>query len=56
MIDRGPGLIVQCIGAADVIAAVRVARAQRLQVAVKAAATPSLAAPTATAAWHSTCL
>lgn len=37
MIDRKPGLIVQCAGAADVIAAVRFAHAHGLLVAVKGA-------------------
>lgn len=35
MIDRRPGLIVQCVGAADVIAAVRFAHASNLLVAVR---------------------
>ena len=38
LIDRRPGLIVRCTGAADVIAAVNVAREQNLLVAVRGAA------------------
>lgn len=35
MIDRRPGLVIRCMGAADVLAAVRFARANKLLVAVR---------------------
>src|ERR1700760_3606318 len=36
MIDRRPGLVIRCLGAADVINAVKLARDEKLLVAVRA--------------------
>lgn len=54
MIDRRPALIARCTGPADVVAAVRFARAQELLVAVRAGATQCTATASATAASSST--
>jgi FAD/FMN-containing dehydrogenase len=35
MVDRRPGLVVRCLGAADVIGAVKLARDEKLLVAVR---------------------
>jgi hypothetical protein len=49
-IDRSPALVARCHGTADVVAAVRFARAEDLEIAVRGAGTACPASPPVTAA------